>query len=366
MKRFTPKLLLVLMLVIGAPQARTMGIFPRRSPTPTATPTPTIGPSDRSPTPTASPLSTPRALHGVIELVPGGDRVTGNEPGWTSNCTGERFRGDWASAEPVEGAPDFSLLDKFIDAAKAHPDKLTGISYRAGDAFPPWLEAAGAKLVTLRGTQVALPWDTVVAQKFSAFVNRLAAHCASKNFKPDYVVLGNIGKALTTGLAETPDDIALLDSLGGLAAWGTNADAMTALYAQVFDTNIIVAAAAAPYLSSEGNQALQDFVDRMAAKYPRFGPMHTALRFPVENPGKPYQLLTQYCKTSHPTGLQFVNAVIHPLPKPPPVCKTPSDTCYADALGVAVNYKVNFVETYSQDDTPDNQPAIAQANADLR
>src|SRR6266446_1394920 len=334
------------------------------TPTPTATFTPT---PTATATATATPTATaiPRALHGVIDLINGGDDVTGNEVGWTSNAAGLRFRGKWSGTEPQDGTLDLSRLDEFIDASLAHPAKLTGLSFRSGDEYPQWLADEGAQVITTMGKTICLPWDSLVVQKWTSFINRIAAHCAERGYKPDYVVPGNIGSSLTVQIADSDADIALIDSFGGLAAWAANADAMTDLYAQ-FNTNILVVAAGAPYNNSDGAAALQSYVDRNAAKYPMFGPMHTALRYPIDTPGLPYQLLTQYGNTSHPTGLQFVNGVNQPLPNAPPACTIPDANCFADVCSTGVGYDVNFIEIYPDDDTPENQPTIVLTNSQLR
>jgi hypothetical protein len=304
-------------------------------------------------------------LHGVIDLITSGDDVTGNEVGWTSNAAGLRFRGKWSETEPQDGTLDLSRLDAFIDASFAHPAKLTGLSFRSGDEYPHWLADEGAQVITTMGKTICLPWDSLVVQKWTSFINQIAAHCAERGYKPDYVVPGNIGSSLTVQIAASDADIALIDSFGGLAAWATNADAMTDLCAE-FDTNILAAAPGAPYNNSDGAAALQSYVDRNAAKYPMFGPMHTALRYPIDNPGLPYQLLTQYGQTSHPTGLQFVNGVNQPLPNAPLACASPDPNCFADVCSAGVGYDVNFIEIYPDDDTPGNQQTIVLTNSQLR
>jgi len=301
----------------------------------------------------------------VIDLINGGDDVTGNEVGWTSNAAGLRFRGKWDDTEPQDGTFDLSRLDKFIDASLAHPAKLTGLSFRSGDEYPQWLAGEGAQVITTMGKTICLPWDSLVVQKWTSFINQIAAHCAARGYKPDYVVPGNIGSSLTVQIANSDADIALIDSFGGLTAWAANADAMIDLYSQ-FNTNILVAAAGAVYSNSDGAAALQDFVDRNAAKYPMFGPMHTALRYPIDTPGLPYQLLMQYGQTSHPTGLQFVNGVNQPLPNAPPACTIPDPNCFADVCSAGVGYDVNIIEIYPDDDTPENQPTIVLTNSQLR
>jgi hypothetical protein len=341
---------------------------PRPSPTPTATRTPTAtATATFTPTPTATPTATAvaRALHGVIDLINDGDDVTGDEVAWRSNAKGLRFRGKWSGTEPQEGVIDFTRLDTFIDASKAHPEKLTGLSFRSGDEYPQWLADEGATVITTMDKTICLPWDSLVVQKWTSFINRIAAHCAARGYKPDYVVPGNIGSSLTVQIADSDADIALIDSFGGLAAWAANADAMTDLYAQ-FNTNILVAAAGAPYSNADGADALQNYVDRNAAEYPMFGPMHTALRYPIGIAGLPYQLLTQYGNTSHPTGLQFVNGVNQSLPWAPPACTIVDPNCFADVCSAGVGYNVNIIEIYPDDDTAENQTTIALTNSQLR
>jgi dienelactone hydrolase len=338
-------------------------------------PSPSSSPS-ASPTPSATaspgPSSTPaRALHGVIELIAKGDRVTGNESGWTrAAIAGMRFRGKWDDAEPIDGQPDYTRLDAFIAAAKAHPDKLTGLSYRGGEAFPAWLKDAGAKFFTFSGKEIALPWDPIVAQKWTEFIGLVLAHCREKKFTPDYVVVGNMGKGLTTEMAETPEEIAAIEAAGGLPYWSTNGDAMIKLYLG-FGCKIIVAAAEAPYQTTDpigkaASGALQALVDRNAALYPQFGPMHTALKAKVGKSGLPYALLTQYSTTEHPTGLQFINSVTAAFAGGPAVCTPMIPTCFADAMAVGASYKVNFIEIYPEDDTDENQATIAATAAKLR
>lgn len=304
-------------------------------------------------------------MHGVIDLISNGDDVTGDEAAWRSNAKGLRFRGKWSGTEPQDGVIDFTRLDTFIDASKAHPEKLTGLSFRSGDEYPQWLADEGATVITTMDKTICLPWDSLVVQKWTSFINRITAHCAARGYKPDYVVPGNIGSSLTVQIADTDADIALIDSFGGLAAWAANADAMTDLYTQ-FNTNILAAAAGAPYPNADGADALQSYVDRNAAEYPMFGPMHTALRYPVGIAGLPYQLLTQYGNTSHPTGLQFVNGVNQSLPWAPPACTIVDPNCFADVCSAGVGYNVNIIEIYPDDDTPENQPTIALTNSQLR
>jgi len=306
-----------------------------------------------------------RALNGVIDLITNGDDVTGNEVAWTSNAKGLRFRGKWSGTEPQDGVIDFTRLDTFIDASKAHPEKLTGLSFRSGDEYPRWLADEGATVITTMGKTICLPWDSLVVQKWTSFINRIAVHCAARGYKPDYVVPGNIGSSLTVQITDSDADIALIDSFGGLAAWAANADAMTDLYT-LFNTNILVAAAGPPYSNEDGADALQSYVDRNAAKYRMFGPMHTALRYPIDTPGLPYRLLTQYGNTSHPTGLQFVNGVNNPLPLAPPACTIVDPNCFADVCSTGVGYDVNIIEIYPDDDTPENHPTIALTNSQLR
>ena len=328
----------------------------RRGSTPSPNRTPT-------PTPTATPIL--RALHGVIDLINFGDDVTGNEVGWTSNSAGLRFRGRWSDTEPQDGTLDLSRLDAFIDASLAHPGKLTGLSFRSGDEYPQWLADEGAQIIITMGKTICLPWDPLVVQKWTSFISRIAAHCAARGYKPDYVVPGNIGSSLTVQIADSDADIALIDSFGGLTAWAANADAMTNLYVR-FKTHILVAAAGAPYPNADGGAALQSYVDRNATIYPTFGPMHTALRYPIGATGLPFQLLMQYGITSHPTGLQFINCVNNPLGTAPPACSVPDPNCFADVCSVGVGYNVNIIEIYPDDDTPDNQATIALTNSQLR
>lgn len=298
------------------------------------------------------------ALHGTSELIPGGHIVDDSLPGLTNpDVKYIRYRDDWGRMEPTEGNIDFTDYDHWKSLAKSH-GKGFGVSFAAGDQFPTWLEAAGGKIVTLQdGRPLALPWDSVVRAKYLKFIHAVAAHD-----QPDYVAIAGIGHSVTCGISADPDDIAMLNALGGLNAWLESANEVVAAYVSDFTGSLVINGSQPPYSGGDDPDsvaALESLVGTATATT-RVGFTNTSLRT-AGGAGLPYRYMSSLGRAPNPTIFQFVNSVAKPFGSGPPVGGS-----FPDTMAKGVAYSPSIIEIYSSDDLPLNQQSIRDSNAAMK
>ena len=256
--------------------------------------------------------------------------------------------------EPVEGQIDFTDYDHWKTLAKAH-GKGFGASFAAGERFPAWLAAAGGKIVTLKdGSNLALPWDPVVRKKYLNFIKTVAAHD-----QPDYVAIAGIGKSVTCSVTDDPDDIAMLNTLGGLDAWLSSAQEVVAAFVSDFTSYLVINGSQPPYNDDDDPDSYGSLVTLVDASTTntRVGFTNTSLRT-AGGAGLPYQYMSSLGHTPNPTIFQFVNGVERPFDSGPPVGGS-----FPETMAKGVEYTPNIIEIYSPDDIPANYQSIRDSNA---
>jgi hypothetical protein len=300
----------------------------------------------------------PSPLHGTAELVPNGHIIDDSLAGLTNpDIKYIRYRDDWERMEPVEGQIDFADYDHWKSVAKSH-GKGFGASFAAGDRFPAWLAAAGGKVVSLKdGSQLAVPWDPVVKEKYLNFVKVVAAHD-----QPDYVAIAGLGHSVTTGITADPDDIAILNALGGLDAWLSSANEIVAAYVSNFTGYLVINGSEAPYSdeNDEESAAALDSLVVTGTANTRVGFTNTSLRT-AGGKGLPYQYMSSLGKAANPTIFQFVNSVADPFESGPPVGGS-----FPDTMAKGVSYSPGIIEIYSSDDIPVNYQSIRNSNPAMK
>jgi hypothetical protein len=307
---------------------------------------------------TDTPAPTLMPLHGTTELIPNGHVVDDSLAGLTNpDIKYIRYRDDWGRMEPTEGNIDFADYDHWKSVAKSH-GKGFGASFAAGDRFPAWLGAAGGKIVTLKdGSKLALPWDPVVREKYLNFVKAVSAHD-----QPDYVSIAGIGKSVTCGITADPDDIAMLNALGGLDAWLSSANQILTAYVSDFTGYLVINGSEPPYSDDNdlgSTTALESLVGTGTINT-RVGFINTSLRT-AGGRGVPYQYMSSLGKAPNPTVFQFVNGVAEPFDGGPPVGGS-----FPDTMAKGISYTPNIIEIYSPDDIPANYQSIRDSNAAMK
>jgi hypothetical protein len=300
----------------------------------------------------------PSPLHGTAELIPNGHIIDDSLAGLTNpDIKYIRYRDDWGRMEPTEGNIDFADYDHWKAVAKSH-GKGFGASFAAGDRFPAWLAAAGGKVVTLKdGSQLAIPWDSVVREKYLNFIKAVSAHD-----QPDYVAIAGIGNSVTSGITADPDDIAMLNDLGGLDAWLSSANEIVTAYISDFTGYLVINGSEPPYTDEndeESVNALESLVGTGTATT-RVGFTNTSLRT-AGGKGLPYQYMSSLGKAPNPTIFQFVNSVAKPFTGGPPVGGS-----FPETMAKGVSYGPSIIEIYSSDDTPANYQSIRDSNAAMK
>lgn len=297
-------------------------------------------------------------LHGTAELIPNGHVINDSLAGLSNpDIKYIRYRDDWGRMEPTEGNIDFSDYDHWKSVAKAH-GKGFGASFTAGDQFPGWLAAAGGKIVTLKdGSELALPWDPVVREKYLNFIKAVAAHD-----QPDYLAIAGLGHSVTCGITADPDDISMLNSLGGLDAWLSSANEVVAAYVANFTGYLVINGSQPPYSDdgdAESVAALESLVGTATATA-RVGFTNTSLRT-AGGAGLPYRYMSSLGDAPNPTIFQFVNGVAKPFDSGPPVGGS-----FPDTMAKGVSYTPNIIEIYAPDDIPENYQSIRDSNAAMK
>ena len=300
----------------------------------------------------------PSPPHGTAELIPNGHIIDDSLPGLTNpDIKYIRYRDDWGRMEPTEGNIDFTDYDHWKAIARAH-GKGFGASFAAGDRFPAWLAAAGGKIVTLKdGSQLAVPWDPVVKEKYLNFVEAVAAHD-----QPDYVAIAGLGHSVTTGITEDPDDIAMLNALGGLDAWLSSANEVVTTYINNFTGYLVINGSEPPYSDEDDEEsaAVLDSLVVTGTANARVGFTNTSLRT-AGGKGLPYQYMSSLGKAPNPTIFQFVNSVADPFESGPPVGGS-----FPDTMAKGVSYSPGIIEIYSSDDIPANYQSIRDSNPAMK
>jgi hypothetical protein len=286
--------------------------------------------------------------------------------GWTNpNVAGVSLRSQWNKVESSEGGFDWSFLDEGVRLAAQHHKKIS-ISVTAGVSTPDWVYAAGAyrwNIHKLRkgGSRLLmsqpLPWDSVLLSKWGDFVRALAARYDNT---PDlaYVVMGGPGRRAESFFVDSPEDIAELESKGGISRWVQGSEKIVDRYASAFVKTPFILAIGPPIPSDAGRVALHQLIDYGADHYPgRFGIMSDGLRPRYEMASFGAQVI-RALSTRCPVGFQML--------LPSKGGRQMPEGTLADAIQRGFELGAHFIEIYSIDcDDPNQASGLQELNAKL-
>ncbi|CAN5500850.1 hypothetical protein BH20VER3_BH20VER3_11490 [soil metagenome] len=271
---------------------------PRPTPTPSATPKPTPRPKPgvvKVPHGIAALLQSDQSISESLFTYPGIDIV--------------RMRTSWDTIQKNESSYDWSAIDAARSYAQANGRQLI-ISVVMCAGAPQFVYDAGAKVITLssqdEANRMPLPWDPVMLEKETNFINAMAARLDGDP-AVTAIVMGGLGIIMEGYIAKTSKEISQLDAAGGLPAYVTGAKKLIDVYAAAFKQTPFIYTAAKPYAQSGGREEMIEICEYGAATYSgRFGVMDAQLTpDSVATEGSPHGLVQQY-HTTNPTGLQFL------------------------------------------------------------
>ncbi len=284
-------------------------------------------------------------------------RGLGREPCWTNpNIQGVALRSQWGKIEPSEGHFDWSLFDEGIALAKQYHKKVS-LSVVAGTTTPTWVYQAGAtrfdfqkihKRGEVEGMTQPLPWDKVFLSKWGAFVAEFSKRYDNTS-EVAYVTMGGPGRRAETYFLDSAEDVAKLDSMGGIQRWVEGSEKIVDLYASAFQKTPFIFAIAPPIPGPAGNQALKELVDYGAATYPgRFGVRSDGLRPRYEKSSYAARAIRSLSNKA-PVGFQ--------MSLPSKGGRQMSAGTLEDALNIGLELGAHFIEVYRYDC---NDPSQAQ------
>jgi Beta-galactosidase len=225
-------------------------------------------PSPRSQGATKPP---PRGTYVVLKE---NDPNIDSEPCWKDpNIFGVLLRIKWSVVEATQGTYDWSYFDHGLALAEQH-GKLVQMSITCGYGAPDWLYGLGVLKWTTSGkihgpeTQPA-PWDAVFQKHLLRLVSAWGARYDADPLVAS-VTLWCGGRNIETFFAQTPEDAAELDRVGGVQLWLAAAEKIVDMYRTAWPTTPLYLACGknypderssltqlAEYALSKGNVGLQ-------------------------------------------------------------------------------------------------------------
>jgi hypothetical protein len=206
-----------------------------------------------------------------------------SEPCWKDpNVFGVLLRTKWSVVEANRGAYDWSYFDHGLSLAENY-GKLVQMSITCGVGAPEWLYGLGVPRWTTTGkirgpeSQPA-PWDNAFQKHLFALITAWGARYDSNPLVAS-VTLWCGGRNIETFFAQTPEDVAQLDRVGGIQTWLAAAEKVVDTYHAAWPTTILYLACGknypderssltqlAEYALSKGNFGLQ--TNAWTAVYP--------------------------------------------------------------------------------------------------
>ena len=282
------------------------------------------------------------------------------QPCWTNPYVqGVSLRSNWSTVEPSEGKFDWSFFDEGIALAARH-HKNVALYVTAGVTTPNWVYAAGAYRWDInkvrRNGEIEpmtepLPWDPVFFSKWSALIDAFAARYDSSPYVA-YVVMAGPGRRTETFFVDSPQDIAKLDSMGGLQHWVQGSEKIIDRYASAFQKTPFIMAMAPPVPADGGVAALKELVDYGAGHYPgHYGVMSDSLRPNYSLSSYGAQAIRSLSRRG-PVGFQML--------LPSKGGRQMSEGSLEDALNRGVAIGAHFLEVYAVDCRDPGQTATLQ------
>jgi Beta-galactosidase len=303
---------------------------------------------------------------GIYDLLPG-DTVNTPYTGistdscWTNpNVTGVCLRTDWGKVEPAKGKFDWAFFDQGISAAAAH-HKLVALTVYSGKKTPEWVYADGARKLQLtkvgrkgsRSVTMPAPWDATFLTDWQELVKEFGARYDS-NPIVSYVTMTGPGRGGELYFVNSPEDLAMLQSAGGIQIWVGAAEKIASFYASAFPTTPFLYATGDPVAGPDGKKALSSVVDFCEQNWSdRFGIRSSGLR-----PGYPARGFVPQSPIKN-KGFQMLKAFQNERAK-----RRMAGTLVG-TLDLAAGYGGRFVEVYAND-CNDAEQATVLAEADKR
>jgi hypothetical protein len=302
---------------------------------------------------------------GVYDLMPGDavDRpILGiaNNPCWRNpNITGVCLRTDWNKIEPQKGVFDWTFFDDGVAAAAEH-NKLVALTVYSGKETPDWVYADGARRLDLTKVgrkgemQVTMPapWDQTFLEDWHVLVAALGKRYDS-NPVVSYVTMTGPGRGGELYFVNSPQDLEMLQEVGGLRIWVNAAEKIASFYAAAFPSTPCLYATGEPVPGPEGEAALAAIVDYCEQYWPdRFGIRSSGLR-----PGYPARGFVPQSRIRN-KGYQMLKPFRSYRGQPRMLSGT-----LAETLELGMRYGGRFVEVYDSDCVDPSQGAtLNEAN----
>jgi hypothetical protein len=314
---------------------------------------------DPSPFPGKSPAAKSPPV-GIYDLLPGHTVQTpylgiSIDPCWKNpNVTGVCLRVDWGKVEPAKGKFDWAFFDQGISAASAN-HKLVALTVYSGKKTPEWVYADGAKRLELtkigrkgsRTVTMPAPWDDTFLADWRELVAAFGARYDS-NPIVSYVTMTGPGRGGELYFVNSPKDLAMLQSVGGIQIWVSAAEKIASFYAAGFPSTPFLYATGAPVPPPDGQNVLSRVVDYCEQNWPdRFGIRSSGLR-----PGYPSKGFVPQSSIRN-KGFQMLKPFWSPRGK-----SRMGNGTLADTLDLAMKYGGRFVEVYANDCNDPGQAAV--------
>jgi hypothetical protein len=305
---------------------------------------------------------------GIYDLLPGDTPNTpyigiSTDPCWTiPDISGVCLRADWAKVEPKKGVFDWTFFDQGI-AAAATNHKLLALTVYSGKRSPEWVYADGARKLELtrhtrkgdRSVTMPAPWDTTFLADWEELVKAFGSRYDSKTIV-SYVTMSGPGRGGELYFVDSPEDLAMLQSAGGVQVWVNAAEKIASFYAAAFPSTPFLYATGNPVPAPDGQKALSQVVTYCEQHWPdRFGIRSSGLRPRYPAKGFVAQSNIKF------KGFQMLKAF-----------KTARGEhrmagTLADTLELAEKYGGRFVEVYANDcNDPDQASVLADGDKRLK
>jgi len=291
-------------------------------------------------------------------------RGIATDPCWRNpNITGVSLRTEWGKVEPAKGVFDWTFFDQGISAA-ATTHKSVALTVYSGKRTPEWVYADGARKLELtrigrKGNQartMPAPWDATLLADWRALVAAFGARYDS-NPVVSYVTMTGPGRGGELYFVNSPEDLAMLQTAGGIDVWVRAAEKIASFYASAFPSTPFLYATGEPVPGPDGKNALALVVNYCEQNWPdRFGIRSSGLR-----PGYPARgFVPQSAITNK--GFQMLKAFWSARGG----SRMPNGTL-AGTLDLAVRYGGRFVEVYAKDcNDPEQATVLAEVNRRLK
>lgn len=278
------------------------------------------------------------------------------------NITGVCLRTDWGKVEPSKGVFNWKYFDEGLSAAAA-THKLVALTVYSGKRTPEWVYTDGAKRLNLTNERrdqktitMPAPWDATFLADWNALVTAFGARYDS-NPLVSYVTATGPGRGGELFFVNSPEDLSMLASVGGIERWIGAGEKIASFYAAAFPSTPFIYATGEPVPGPDGQRALTQVVNYCEENWPdRFGIRSSGLR-----PGSGGNGFVPQSGIKN-KGFQMLKAFRGARGRSRMLKGT-----LAGTLDLAAQYGGRFVEVYSADcNDPEQGDALAEANKKLQ